>query len=68
MAYTMVRILQRYDRLEYRGDWNKQFHKVVRSFRNNLITILLIHLLLSQEIVGTPGHGIPVAMWEAKSG
>lgn len=46
MAYVVARMLQRYDRLEYRGDWDKQFHKV--------------------EIVGTPGHGIPVAMWEAK--
>ncbi|KAK8039130.1 cytochrome P450 [Apiospora rasikravindrae] len=27
MAYFMVRILQRYERLEYRGDWAAQLHK-----------------------------------------
>ncbi|KAK8086918.1 cytochrome P450 [Apiospora phragmitis] len=27
MAYFMVRILQRYERLEYRGDWEAQLHK-----------------------------------------
>ncbi|KAF2094166.1 cytochrome P450 [Rhizodiscina lignyota] len=47
MAYTIVRIVQRYERIEYRGDWDQQYHKV--------------------EIVGTPGHGIPIAMYEAKS-
>ncbi|KAH6714121.1 cytochrome P450 [Leptodontidium sp. MPI-SDFR-AT-0119] len=27
MAYVLVRVLQRYEKLEYRGDWEKQFHK-----------------------------------------
>ncbi|KAI0137386.1 cytochrome P450 [Xylariales sp. AK1849] len=27
MAYFMVRILQKYERLEYRGDWDAQLHK-----------------------------------------
>ncbi|KAK2595470.1 hypothetical protein QQS21_006810 [Conoideocrella luteorostrata] len=27
MAFTMVRLLQKYERLEYRGDWAAQFHK-----------------------------------------
>ncbi|OJJ48159.1 hypothetical protein ASPZODRAFT_150447 [Penicilliopsis zonata CBS 506.65] len=27
IAYTMVRILQKYERLEYAGDWEAQFHK-----------------------------------------
>lgn len=27
MAYTMVRLLQKYDRVEYRGDWHAQLHK-----------------------------------------
>ncbi|KAF3766296.1 cytochrome P450 [Cryphonectria parasitica EP155] len=27
MAYCMVRLLQKYDRLEYRGDWSAQCHK-----------------------------------------
>ncbi|KAI5868288.1 cytochrome P450 monooxygenase CYP539B5 [Durotheca rogersii] len=27
MAYCMVRILQKYDRLEYRGDWHAQLHE-----------------------------------------
>jgi cytochrome P450 len=46
MAYVLVRILQRYERLEYRGDWHEQFHKA--------------------EIVGTPGCGVPVALFEAR--
>ena len=46
MAYVLVRLLQKYERVEYRGDWHAQFHKV--------------------EIVGTPGHGVPIAMWKAK--
>ncbi|KIW05460.1 uncharacterized protein PV09_03349 [Verruconis gallopava] len=48
MAYVCVRILQRYERLEGRDDYSKQFHKV--------------------EIVGTPGRGVKVAMYEAKRG
>ncbi|RDW59956.1 hypothetical protein BP6252_13043 [Coleophoma cylindrospora] len=47
MAYVMVKLLQKYERLEYRGEWNKQFQKV--------------------EIVGTPGCGVPVALFEATS-
>ncbi|PSR87051.1 cytochrome P450 alkane hydroxylase [Coniella lustricola] len=27
MAYCLVRLLQKYDRLEYRGDWHAQVHK-----------------------------------------
>lgn len=46
MAYVMVRLLQRFERMEYRGDWEKQYHKV--------------------EIVGTPGQGVKVALWETK--
>ncbi|KAI3552608.1 cytochrome P450 [Colletotrichum abscissum] len=48
MAYTMARILQKFDRLEYRGDWNAQ---VIRA-----------------EIVGAPGHGVPIALFEAVDG
>ena len=44
----VVRLIQKYDRLEYRGDWQAQFHKA--------------------EIVGAPGHGVPVALFEAHSG
>lgn len=46
MAFVMVRLLQKYERLEYRGDWSAQFHKA--------------------EIVGCPGQGVPVALYEAK--
>ncbi|KHN97416.1 cytochrome P450 alkane hydroxylase [Metarhizium album ARSEF 1941] len=46
MAFTLVRLLQKYDRVEYRGDWNAQFHKA--------------------ELVGCPGQGVPVALYEAK--
>jgi cytochrome P450 len=46
MAYVMVRLCQRIARMEYRGDWESQFHKV--------------------EIVGTPGRGVRVALWEAE--
>jgi hypothetical protein len=28
MAYVLVRLLQRYERLEYKGDWAAQYHKV----------------------------------------
>ncbi|KAK3946112.1 cytochrome P450 [Diplogelasinospora grovesii] len=48
MAFTMVRLLQKYDRLEYRGDWRAQYHRA--------------------EIVGAPGHGVPVAWHEADHG
>ncbi|KAK4241393.1 cytochrome P450 [Achaetomium macrosporum] len=48
MAFTLVRLLQKYQRLEYRGDWYAQFHKA--------------------EIVGAPGHGVPVAFFEAEDG
>lgn len=48
MAFTLVRLLQKYDRLEYRGDWHAQYHKA--------------------EIVGAPGHGVPVAFFEAQEG
>ncbi|PHH78422.1 hypothetical protein CDD80_6927 [Ophiocordyceps camponoti-rufipedis] len=27
MAFILVRLLQRFDRLEYRGDWSAQYHK-----------------------------------------
>ncbi|QUC16024.1 uncharacterized protein UV8b_00265 [Ustilaginoidea virens] len=27
MAFVLVRLLQRYERIEYRGDWSAQFHK-----------------------------------------
>ncbi|KAG8406097.1 hypothetical protein J3458_021428 [Metarhizium acridum] len=46
MAFTLVRLLQKYERVEYRGDWNAQFHKA--------------------ELVGCPGQGVPVALYEAK--
>jgi cytochrome P450 len=45
MAYVMVRLAQRFERVEYRGNWRAQFHKV--------------------EIVGTPGQGVKVALFEA---
>ncbi|KAK3315066.1 cytochrome P450 [Apodospora peruviana] len=48
MAFTLVRLLQKYHRLEYRGDWNAQYHRA--------------------EIVGAPGHGVPVAFYEAEYG
>ncbi|KAK3683827.1 cytochrome P450 [Podospora appendiculata] len=48
MAFTLVRLLQKYDRLEYRGDWHAQYHKA--------------------EIVGAPGHGVPVVFHEAEDG
>ena len=44
----MVRILQKYERIEYRGDWHAQYHKA--------------------EVVGAPGHGVPVALFEAQYG
>jgi hypothetical protein len=40
----VVKVFQRYDRLEYRGDWSAQFMKA--------------------EIVGTPGQGVTVALFE----
>ncbi|KAJ4306964.1 hypothetical protein N0V88_000337 [Collariella sp. IMI 366227] len=48
MAFTLVRLLQKYQWLEYRGNWHAQFHKA--------------------EIVGAPGHGVPVAFFEAEDG
>lgn len=47
MAYTLVLLLQKYDRIEYCGDWDTQYHKA--------------------EIVGTPGHGVPVTLYQAKN-
>ncbi|KAL4918584.1 cytochrome P450 [Aspergillus aurantiobrunneus] len=47
MGYTIVRIVQRYERIEYVGDWGKQFPK--------------------SEIVGTPGNGVKLRMYEANS-
>lgn len=44
MAFCLVRLFQRYQRLEYRGDWEAQF--------------------LKADIVGAPGHGVPVAFFE----
>jgi cytochrome P450 len=46
MAYSLVRMLQRYESVEYRGNWEAQFHKA--------------------EIVGTPGCGVPIALYEPK--
>ncbi|KUI60614.1 Cytochrome P450 52A13 [Cytospora mali] len=48
MAFCLVRLLQKYDRVEYRGNWHAQYHKA--------------------EIVGCPGHGVPVAFHEAQKG
>ncbi|KAL1878555.1 hypothetical protein VTK73DRAFT_7820 [Phialemonium thermophilum] len=48
MAFILVRLLQKYERIEYRGDWHAQYHKA--------------------EIVGAPGHGVPVALYEAQHG
>ncbi|KAK0612887.1 cytochrome P450 [Bombardia bombarda] len=48
MAFTLIRLLQKYDRLEYRGDWEAQYHKA--------------------EVVGVPGHGVPVAFYEPEDG
>ncbi|UNI15421.1 hypothetical protein JDV02_001956 [Purpureocillium takamizusanense] len=45
MAFMLVRLLQKYERLEYRGDWPAQYYKM--------------------EIVGRPGQGVPVALYEA---
>lgn len=47
-SYSVARILQKFDKLEYRGDWNAQ---VIRA-----------------EIVGAPGHGVPIALFEAVDG
>lgn len=46
MAFTLVRLLQRYERIEYRGDWAAQY--------------------LKADIVGCPGLGVPIALYEAK--
>ncbi|KAK8071787.1 hypothetical protein PG996_005135 [Apiospora saccharicola] len=45
MAYVVVRLLQKYDKIEYVGDWNAQFHE--------------------PEIVGKPGQGVKVRLYEA---
>lgn len=45
-CFPVVRLFQRFERLEYRGDWHAQFHKA--------------------EIVGAPGHGVPVAFYGAE--
>ena len=37
-------MFQKYEKVEYRGDWDAQFMKA--------------------EIVGTPGLGIPIALFE----
>jgi cytochrome P450 len=46
LAYVLVRLVQRFERVEYRGDWAAQYHKV--------------------DLVGVPGQGVPIALWEAK--
>ncbi|KAH0495726.1 hypothetical protein TgHK011_009257 [Trichoderma gracile] len=46
MAFTLVRLLQRFERIEYRGDWAAQY--------------------LKADIVGCPGLGVPIALYEAK--
>ncbi|KAK5989106.1 Cytochrome P450 52A1 [Cladobotryum mycophilum] len=46
MAFIMVRLLQKYGRIEYRGDWAAQFYKT--------------------DLVGRPGQGVPVALYEAE--
>ncbi|KAM0256467.1 hypothetical protein ACHAQJ_004992 [Trichoderma viride] len=46
MAFTMVGLLQKYERIEYRGDWAAQY--------------------LKADIVGHPGQGVPIALYEAK--
>ncbi|KAL5049980.1 hypothetical protein BDW71DRAFT_194957 [Aspergillus fruticulosus] len=45
MGYTIARILQKYERIEYVGEWERQCHK--------------------SEIVGTPGMGVRLRMYEA---
>lgn len=44
--FIVVRLLQRYERIEYRGDWAAQY--------------------LKADIVGCPGQGVPIALYEAK--
>lgn len=46
MAFMMIRLLQKYERLEYRGDWAAQY--------------------LKADIVGCPGQGVPIALYEAE--
>lgn len=48
LTLVVVRFLQKYDRLEYRGNWSEQ--------------------VLKAEIVGAPGHGVPIALREAVDG
>lgn len=40
-----MRLLQKYETIEYVGDWNAQFHE--------------------PEIVGKPGQGVKVRLYEA---
>lgn len=44
MAFVVVKIMQKFDRLEYCGDWFAQYHEA--------------------EIVGRPGQGVKVKLWE----
>ncbi|GFP59437.1 cytochrome P450 52A1 [Trichoderma asperellum] len=46
MAFMMIRLLQKYERIEYRGDWAAQY--------------------LKADIVGCPGQGVPIALYEAE--
>lgn len=43
---AVIRLLQKYERLEYRGDWAAQY--------------------LKADIVGCPGQGVPIALYEAE--
>lgn len=44
---AVVRLLQKYESIEYRGDWAAQYHKT--------------------EIVGCPGEGVRLALYEPSS-
>ncbi|KJZ72006.1 hypothetical protein HIM_08567 [Hirsutella minnesotensis 3608] len=46
MAFCLVRLAQRFEKIEYRGDWKAQFRQT--------------------ELIGTPGLGVPVALFEPK--
>lgn len=43
---AVIRLLQKYERIEYRGDWGAQY--------------------LKADIVGCPGQGVPIALYEAE--
>ena len=45
VGYTLIRVCQKYERIEYVGEWEQQFHRA--------------------EIVGSPGQGVRVRMYEA---